>query len=134
MVGDVEKGYLDFAGVCVIERLEFVVQRDPRTGKTFPNLATDLVVLKLDDNDEVDWRWIDDRRDSALTAHESHLLAPASLAHLDAKGSRRPPEHPAKSDQQPGEVESRSTPPSRFSRKRDPPGGLSILRWQKARF
>lgn len=74
----VEKGYLDFAGVCVIERLEFVVQRDPGTGKTFPNLATDLVVLKLDDNDEVDWRWIDDRRDAALSGVESHRHAPGS--------------------------------------------------------
>lgn len=74
----VEKGYLDFAGVCVIERLEFVVQRDPRTGKSFPNVAIDLVVLRLDQNDEVDWRWINDRRDSSLTAAESARRAPSS--------------------------------------------------------
>lgn len=74
----VEKGYLDFAGVCVIERLEFVVQRDPRTGSSFPNLALDLAVLQLDENDEVDWRWIDDRRDPAMTASASLRMAPAT--------------------------------------------------------
>lgn len=74
----VDKGYLDFAGVCVIERLEMVVQRDPKSRRSFPNLVIDLNVLKLDDNDEVDWRWIDDRRDPALSALDALQKAPAS--------------------------------------------------------
>lgn len=74
----IEKGYLDFAGVCVIERLEFIVQRDPRTGHSFPNLVVDLVVLKLDENDEVDWDWINDRRNAECTSLESLRHAPAS--------------------------------------------------------
>ncbi len=73
-----EKGFLDFAGVCVIERLEFVVQRDPRSGKSFPNLVVDLVVLRLDEHDEVDWRWIDDRRDADLPASNALEHAPAT--------------------------------------------------------
>jgi len=74
----VDKGYLDFAGVCVMERLEFVVQRDPGSGRSFPNLAIDLNIIRLDKNDEVDWQWIDDRRDPGLTAEESQRHAPES--------------------------------------------------------
>ena len=74
----IEKGYLDFAGVCVIERLEFVVQRDPRTGRSFPNVVVDLAVLSLDQNDEVDWNWINDRRDPSRTALDSLNRAPDS--------------------------------------------------------
>ena len=73
-----DKGFLDFAGVCVIERLEFVVQRDPRTGRSFPNLVVDLVVLRLDEHDEVDWRWIDDRRDARLPASQTLKHAPTN--------------------------------------------------------
>jgi hypothetical protein len=74
----IEKGYLDFAGACVIERLEFVVQRDPRTGKSFPNIAVDLAVIRLNEDDEVDWRWIDDRRDPRLSAVDTLANAPES--------------------------------------------------------
>lgn len=74
----IEKGYLDFAGVCLIERLEMIVQRDPRSGRSFPNIVVDLNVVKLDENDEVDWRWIDDRRNPRLNASETLDKAPAS--------------------------------------------------------
>lgn len=74
----VDKGYLDFAGVCVMERLEFVVQRDPASGRSFPNLAVDLNVVRLDENDTVDWRWIDDRRDPSLTPMQALVWAPVS--------------------------------------------------------
>lgn len=73
-----DKGFLDFAGVCVIERLEFVVQRDPSSGTSFPNLVLDLAAVRLDENDEVDWRWIDDRRDAALPASLTLDHAPES--------------------------------------------------------
>ncbi|MDC5698726.1 restriction endonuclease [Intrasporangium calvum] len=72
----VDKGFLDFAGVCIIERLEFVVQRDPATGRSFPNLAVDLNVIRLDEDDEVDWTWIDDRRDPTMTAAVAMTRAP----------------------------------------------------------
>lgn len=74
----IDKGYLDFAGACIIERLEFVVQRDPKSGRSFPNLAIDLNVVRLDQNDELDWRWIDDRRDPSLTPEAALVRAPAS--------------------------------------------------------
>lgn len=74
----VHKGYLEFSGVAIIERLEMVVQRDPQSPGTFPNLAIDLVVVGLEDQaDSLDWRWIDARRNPSLTAADSLSLAPA---------------------------------------------------------
>ncbi|NYI70803.1 hypothetical protein GGQ54_001363 [Naumannella cuiyingiana] len=75
----VDKGHLEFCGVAVIERLEYIVQRDPQTARTFPNLAVDLAVIKLDETtDELDFRWIDDRRDGELTAEQANAKGPAS--------------------------------------------------------
>lgn len=75
----VQKGHLEFCGVAIIERLEMVVQRDPKSSRTFPNLVVDLVVVDLSDQDDsLDWQWIDDRRDSDLSAAECLRTAPAS--------------------------------------------------------
>jgi hypothetical protein len=77
--GTIYKGHLEFCGVAVIERLEIVVQREPRTTRTFPNLVVDLAVLDLTDTDDtLDWRWIDDRRTATLTATGSARYAPAA--------------------------------------------------------
>ena len=104
-----EKGFLDFAGVCVIERLEFVVQRDPRSGKSFPNLVVDLVVLRLDEHDEVDWRWIDDRRDADLPASNALEHAPAN-AHVGPAGASGPARRSPTRDEQPGAEQGRPPP------------------------
>lgn len=73
----VQKGHLEFCGVAIIERLEMVVQREPRQSRTFPNLVVDLVVVDLSDHDDtLDWRWIDDRRNASLSVAESMRHAP----------------------------------------------------------
>lgn len=73
------KGYIQFCGVAIVERLEHVVQRDPDTGRSFPNLCLDLAVVDLaDSGDTLDLRWIDDRRDPALTAGQTMQHAPAA--------------------------------------------------------
>jgi hypothetical protein len=65
--------------VGIIERLEHVVQRDPVTGRSFPNLVLDLAVIDLaDTGDNLDMRWIDDRRDGSLNADQTTRYAPAS--------------------------------------------------------
>jgi hypothetical protein len=75
----VPKGHVEFCGVGIIERLEHVVQRDPATGRSFPNFVLDLNVIDLAaTNDRLDWRWIDDRRDVQITAGDSLRHAPAS--------------------------------------------------------
>ena len=73
------KGHIEFCGVAVIERLEHVVQRDPDTGRSFPNLVLDLAVLDLSDTgDALDMRWIDDRRDPTLYLADTTRHAPQS--------------------------------------------------------
>lgn len=77
--GAVFKGHVEFCGVALIERLEHVVQRDPQTGRSFPNLVLDLAIVDLAMSDHsVDMRWLDDRRDSRLSAEESLRFAPLS--------------------------------------------------------
>ena len=105
-----EKGFLDFAGVCVIERLEFVVQRDTRDGQSFPNLVVDLVVLRLDENDEVDWRWIDDRRDAALPTSADTGARSGELADVGSPWTRRLARCPPTSDEQPRSQQGRPAP------------------------
>jgi len=72
------KGHVEFCGAALIERLEHIVQRDPETGRSFPNIALDLAVVSGDERDGIDLRWIDDRRDPALTAEQALRHAPAS--------------------------------------------------------
>ncbi len=75
--GTVNKGHLEFCGAGIIERLEMVVQRDPRSQTTFPNLLIDVVVIDLSDRgDTLDWRWIDDRRNSDMAASDCLRHAP----------------------------------------------------------
>lgn len=73
----VVKGHVEFCGVAVIERLEYVVQRDPTTGRSFPNIVLDLAVLQLV-SDELDMRFVTDRRDPALSASQALQHAPDS--------------------------------------------------------
>jgi Restriction endonuclease AspBHI N-terminal/Restriction endonuclease len=73
------KGHVEFCGAAIIERLEHVVQRDPETGRSFPNVVLDLAVIDLaDTGDALDLRWIDDRRDARLDAEQAAQHAPAS--------------------------------------------------------
>jgi len=74
----VTKGHVEFCGAAIIERLEHVVQRDTQTGKSFPNLSLDLVVVNGGDVDGIDLRWIDDRRNPNLSAEEALRYAPDS--------------------------------------------------------
>ncbi len=73
-----QKGFVEFCGVAVIERLEHVVQRDPQSGRSFPNIVLDLAVLSSDHSDQIDMRWIDDRRQGELSAEEALRHAPKS--------------------------------------------------------
>lgn len=72
------KGHVEFCGSAVIERLEHVVQRDPESGKSFPNIALDLAVVSGGEIDGIDLRWIDDRRDSDLDPEAALRHAPAA--------------------------------------------------------
>lgn len=71
------KGQIKFQGLCVIQRAELLVQRDPMTGQSFTNYRFDLVILDLKaDDDTLRFDWIDARRDPALTNDEAARSAP----------------------------------------------------------
>ncbi len=73
----VPKGHVEFCGAAVIERMEHVVQRDPNSGRSFPNIVLDLNVVDLSaSDDQLDWRWIDDRRDPAVSLEDCLRYAP----------------------------------------------------------
>lgn len=74
----VPKGHVEFCGAAIIERLEHVVQRDPASGRSFPNIALDLAVVAGGEIDGIDLRWIDDRRNGDLTDEEAQRFAPES--------------------------------------------------------
>ena len=83
----VVKGYVEFCGAAVIERLEHVVQRDTKTGRSFPNLVFDLAVVDLAAHgDALDMRWIDDRRDPDLSSEEALRYAPPSWCRWVSRG------------------------------------------------
>ncbi|WP_237268126.1 restriction endonuclease [Tessaracoccus flavescens] len=82
----IQKGHVEFCGAAIIERLEHVVQRDPATGKSFPNIALDLAVVSDLTVDGIDLRWLDDRRDPLLSAEESLKHAPQRWKDWIAKG------------------------------------------------
>lgn len=71
------KGYVEFCGLAVVERLEYVVQRDGASGRSFPNIVLDLAVLELR-NDELDPRFLDARRDPTITSQACLRHSPES--------------------------------------------------------
>ncbi|MFG1655382.1 restriction endonuclease [Micromonospora chersina] len=83
----VVKGHVEFCGVAVIERLEYVVQRDTDSGRSFPNIVLDLAVLDLaESGDALDMRWIDDRRNPALNVADTMRYAPSSWKRWVSQG------------------------------------------------
>jgi len=72
------QGFVEFCGAALIERLEHIVQRDPQTGRSFPNIVLDLAIVEGDAGDVIDMRWIDDRRDPRLSAAQALRYAPTS--------------------------------------------------------
>jgi hypothetical protein len=71
------KGQIRFQGLGVLDKAALLVQQDPKTGGNFTNFAFEIVLLDLkDDEDRVDWAWINARRDPALTIAQSNKLAP----------------------------------------------------------
>ncbi|GAB2974105.1 hypothetical protein GCM10023080_043090 [Streptomyces pseudoechinosporeus] len=71
------KGYVEFCGVAVIERLEQIEQE--AKGRPFPNYRYDLAVLDLSLEDgQLDWAWIEARGNPGLSADDALAHAPRS--------------------------------------------------------
>jgi hypothetical protein len=74
--------------VGVITKSELVVQREEKSRKTFANYVFDIALLDLaEENENLDWRWINARRDPSITAEECLSFAPASWKQWVATGS-----------------------------------------------
>lgn len=87
------KGYVEFCGVAVLERIEQIAQRDPPTARSFANYAFDLAVLDLSgESEELDHRWIDDRRQRSMSAREA--LRAQVMAQMGGEGQLAAPAAP----------------------------------------
>ena len=65
------KGHVEFQGFGLIERAEFVSQLDPKTQKAFSNVRYDFAVMSsVAEGEDVDWDWINARRDPDLSLDE----------------------------------------------------------------
>jgi hypothetical protein len=72
------KGNKKFAGLAVIERVELVTQYNPKIGY-FTNYIFKFGILSLTKEDEnLDWRWINDRRNPELALDATLEFAPSS--------------------------------------------------------
>lgn len=73
------KGYPAFQGLGIIERAELIAQYNAKQGESFPNFAYDIAILDLAaEHEELDWRWVTDRRDPNLTVEQTEQFAPRS--------------------------------------------------------
>jgi len=71
------KGFLQFEGFGLIERVERVTEWDPRNKVNFTNYRFDFLVMSLDEENELfSWDWINARRDDAVTADQALAVAP----------------------------------------------------------
>ena len=76
-VGRRVKGFLSFQGVGLIERTSLIPQYSGKIGRSFPNFAYDIAVFDLSSEfEELDWRWISDRRNPNLTLVDTMRFAP----------------------------------------------------------
>lgn len=78
-VDGASQGFLEFCGLGVLERAELVVQWDDRERRSFPNYVFDIAILDLGSEDEsLDWKWINARRDPSIADRETLRSAPTS--------------------------------------------------------
>lgn len=77
--GTAVKGYVQFCGLGILWRAELVAQWDARSSTSFPNYVFDIVVLSLTaENEQLDWAWINRRREHGASTAECLKLAPRS--------------------------------------------------------
>jgi hypothetical protein len=84
----VAKGFAQFEGLAVITGVELVTQFSNRAGGTFANYAFELLVMSLSAEHELlDYRWVSDRRDRALTTADTLTRAPRAWKDWVAHGA-----------------------------------------------
>jgi hypothetical protein len=82
-------GNIKFQGYGVLEKAELVTQYNPGIGY-FTNYVFQFAVLSLSDEDEeVDWNWINSRRDASTDLKASLGLAPVSWQKFVSQGIQK---------------------------------------------
>lgn len=77
--GGRKKGQVMFNGLGVIMRAELVVQKEEKTSLTFANYVYEIALFDLsNENEDLDWAWINARRDSTVSLDDCLKLAPSS--------------------------------------------------------
>lgn len=72
-------GFREFVGFGIIRTSPKLVQQyEKSNNKVFSNFQFEVTLLKLDDGEKFDWKWIDDRRDKAISIENSLKHAPKS--------------------------------------------------------
>lgn len=73
----IKKGYLQFHGVGVLEKVSLITQKG--NNSEFTNFEFEFCILDLSkENNQLDWEWISDRCDKRLTVTEANRKAPES--------------------------------------------------------
>ncbi|MFD3405249.1 restriction endonuclease [Kribbella sp. NPDC058693] len=82
------KGHVEFCGLGLVERAERLVQWSGSGHSTFVNYVYDIALLDLSaEGDQISWKWIDARRDPALTAAETLAFAPLAWREWVKRGN-----------------------------------------------
>jgi len=77
-IGDRIKGNKKFVGLAVIEKAELVTQYNPKIGY-FTNYVFKFAILELKrEFENIDWKWVNDRRDENLSTEATLEHAPYS--------------------------------------------------------
>jgi hypothetical protein len=72
-------GYREFIGFGLITTSPKLVQQyEKTTNKIFSNYQFEVTLLRLDDGEKFNWKWIDDRRDKSISILDSIQHAPKS--------------------------------------------------------
>lgn len=86
--GNSPKGHVEFCGVGLVERAERLVQWAGEDRVTFTNYVYDFAMIDLAAEDDcLDWRWIEARRDPAVGVDAALKLAPAAWREWVDKGN-----------------------------------------------
>ena len=81
-----KKGYMQFAGVGVIEKVSLVTQKIK--DKEFTNFEYEFCILNLnEENNYFDWDWISDRCNANLTLEETNYKSPTAWKHWIKNGN-----------------------------------------------
>ncbi|UUY05734.1 restriction endonuclease [Svornostia abyssi] len=71
------KGFAQFEGLGIVTGVELVTQYSSKAGGTFANYAFELLVVTLaSEHEQLDYRWITDRRDAAKPLGSTLRYAP----------------------------------------------------------